>query len=100
MSEFCKICGAEKIEGVCPNAEMHIKKMCINCNSCNEKDNLMFCNNEDNLKDATNAMLKYVPKGYLVETLTLSPIALKDPTKKCIRWTLNENIVLSELENL
>ena len=99
MSEICKICGSEKVEGKCPNAETHLKKMCLNCNSCYEDNGKCQCRNEENLKDATQAFLKSVPSGYEVENLSLKPVALKDPTKKCKRWEINKNIILAELQN-
>ena len=96
MSEICKICGTEKIEGKCPNAELHLKKMCLNCESCDG----MFCNNQDNLNDAVEKIKQNVPAGYSLENIELKPIALKDVTKKCKRWSLNFDIIKAEYENL
>ena len=106
MSEFCKICGTEKVDGKCPNAENHLKKMCFNCVSCKDgnKDindsGALFCYNEENLNDAVEKVKANIPSGYSLENISLVPIALKDPTKKCKRWKLNTEIILKEYEGL
>ena len=102
MSKFCKICGAEieSVDGKCPNAELHLKKMCFNCVSCSVEDDNCFCKNEDNLKDAVEAVKKNIPSGYELQNIELKPIALKDPTKKCKRWSLNLNTIVQELNSL
>ena len=97
MSKFCKICGAELVEGKCPNGE-HLKKMCLNCTFCDEtSDETLICNNKENLEAALNKVKESLPSGYEIETLTLKPIPLKDPCKKCKKWTLNQEVVLKNL---
>lgn len=100
MSEICKICGTEKIDGKCPNAEMHLKKMCLNCVSCNIIDNGHVCLNEENLNDAMEKVKANVPSGYEIENLELKPLALKDATKKCKRWVLDRDFIMEELLNI
>ena len=92
MSKFCKICGAELVDGKCPNGE-HLKKMCLNCASCEESDDCLICKNEENLANALNKVKESLPSGYEFENLTLKPIPLKDPLKKCKKWSLNEEVL-------
>ena len=100
MSNFCKICGEEKVNNVCPNAGLHIKKMCLNCNSiCSENDNF-FCNNQENMQDAVDSLLKNLPDSYSIKSLELKPNPIKAPTKKCKRWALNKEVILEEINNL
>lgn len=101
MSEICKICGSEKIEGKCPNAESHLKKMCINCISCDcTSEGEHFCANEQNLSDAVEKLKANVPPGYAIENVELKPLALKDITKKCKRWSIDKQKVLDEFDAL
>lgn len=100
MNDFCKICGTEKVNGVCPNAESHLKKMCLNCESCVNETDTAFCNNPDNLNDAVEKIKQNIPSGYSLENIELKPLPLKDPTKKCKRWKLNVQSVLNEFEKL
>ena len=99
MKEICKICGTEKVEGKCPNAELHLKKMCLNCTSCNFADDY-FCQNEENMHDAVDKILANVPSGYAIEEIKLKPLPLKDATKKCARWSLETNTIIDELNAL
>jgi len=96
MNKFCKICGAELIDGKCPNGE-HLKKMCLNCSFCEEIDDSLICKNEENLTAALNKVKESLPSGYEFENLSLKPIPLKDPLKKCKKWTLNENVIKEAL---
>lgn len=96
--DYCKICGAELVEGKCPNGE-HFKKMCLNCSSCEQTltDESYFCKNEENLNAALSKVKEAIPSGYEIEELSLKPIALKDPCKKCKKWAINQEVVLKEL---
>lgn len=96
MNNYCKICGAELVEGKCPNGE-HLKKMCLNCTYCNENNEQLFCENEENLTAALNKVKEAIPSGYEFENLSLKPLPLKDPLKKCKKWCMNSILVLDEL---
>jgi len=96
MINYCKICGAELVEGKCPNGE-HLKKMCLNCSFCEESNDYLFCKNEENLAAALNKVKEAIPSGYEIAELSLKPIALKDPCKKCKKWVINSEAVLKEL---
>ena len=98
MSKYCKICGAELVEGKCPNGE-HLKKMCLNCVSCEEQDGVLYCKNEENFAAALAKVKEAIPSGYEFETLSLKPIALKDPCKKCKKWSIDNQGVLEALIN-
>ena len=54
MSKFCPICGAELVEGVCPNQESHFKVMCLNCKHCQEDESgeAYRCHSEGNMNKA------------------------------------------------
>jgi len=93
---YCKICGAELVDGKCPNGE-HLKKMCLNCSFCEESDDSLFCKNDENLTAALEKVKESIPVGYEIENLSLKPIALKDPCKKCKKWAMNKDVVLKEL---
>lgn len=61
------------------------KSMCVNCKSChvdNDKDQYV-CDNEKVMEVGKQKILASVPEGFEVDTLTLKPMVLKDPTKKC-----------------
>lgn len=91
MSENkCVLCGADLVDGVCPNLAEHIKPMCLNCYHCDEHT---YCNNEDNKKDAIEKIKTSVPSGYELTNLELRPLPLKDATKKCKRWLLNTSVI-------
>ena len=40
-----------------------------------------------------------IPSGYEFEALSLKPIALKDPCKKCKKWSIDNQGVLEALIN-
>lgn len=65
------------------------KKMCRNCEFC---ENGEHCLNEINLKNARDKVLASVPSGYEITNLDLKPLPLKDSTKKCGQWSLNKAI--------
>lgn len=95
MSNYCKICGTELINGKCPNE--HVKKMCLNCLFCEETADSVICKNEDNLAAALNKVKESLPSGYEFENLVLKPIPLKDPLKKCKKWAANGEAILNAL---
>jgi hypothetical protein len=86
---YCPFCGAELVDGVCPNKEQHLKQMCINC-AFNEAG---CCINEANMELAKAKIMQSVPNGYEIEELKLKPLPLRDPRKRCNNWGLNGVLV-------
>ena len=99
----CVFCGTEMVNGVCPNEELHVKGMCLNCNSCWKVDNdnddgeSYVCINEENKEDALNKVMGSIqaPAGYTIKSLELSPVPLKDVTKKCRRYQMNKELLMA-----
>lgn len=94
MGKFCKFTGVEITEGV-----ETIKKMCLNCVSLVEnEDGTYACMNESVMEKGREKILAAVPEGFEIDTLTLKPMALKNPTKKCGAYFANINEICNELE--
>ena len=88
--ERCIFCGEILNEhGKCPNAAQHLKPMCLNCCHVGFEDDACLCCNEDNKNDAIQKIMSSYEGGYQITGLTLKPLPLKDPTKKCKRYELN-----------
>ena len=93
MSETkCVLCGADLVDGVCPNLAEHIRPMCLNCFYCGNRIEAPYCNNEENRQQALEKIKLAVPSGYELTNIELQPLPLKDCTKKCKKWELNLNI--------
>ena len=89
MVNNCIICGAELVDGKCPNAH-GLKPMCLNCVSCFQTvDGEYRCENENVLKIASQKMMEALPEGYEVAELEIKPMLLKNPCKKCSNYVLN-----------
>jgi len=97
--ENCIFCGAELVDGVCPNASQHFKPMCVNCTSCTSTEDGLVCSNETNMNNALEKIKTALPSGYVIKTLELAPVPLKDSTKKCKCWSLNETKMLNTLKS-
>ena len=95
MSETkCVLCGADLVDGVCPNLAQHVKPMCLNCFYCGGRGtDVLFCNNDDNKQDALEKIKLAVPSGYELTNIELQPLPLKDCTKKCKRWLFSTSVV-------
>ena len=79
MGNFCIFTGAELTDGT-----PLIKKMCLNCKSLvKNEDGTYACVNETVMEKGREKIMAAVPEGYEIDTLTLKPMALKNPTKKC-----------------
>jgi hypothetical protein len=88
----CLFCGADLVEGLCPNIEQHFSKMCLNCASCDvvtfeDGTEKYLCVNETNMNNQLNK-IKEALVGYEIEDIKLKPLPLKDETKKCKLWKL------------
>lgn len=82
LKQYCKLTGVDLSADGSTNG---FKRMCVNCKSChadNDKDQYV-CDNEKVIEVGRQRILASVPEGFEVDTLTLKPMVLKDPTKKC-----------------
>lgn len=89
MSKFCMICGTELVDGKCPQAHI-VKPMCLNCVSVTESGDEYRCINEVVLGIAREKMLAALPEGYEVGEIEIKPMLLKNPCKKCGKYSLNK----------
>lgn len=89
MSKFCMICGTELVDGKCPQAHI-VKPMCLNCVSVTENGDEYRCINEVVLGIAREKMLAALPEGYEVGEIEIKPMLLKNPCKKCGKYSLNK----------
>lgn len=96
MGKICKFTGVELAEGV-----ETIKKMCLNCVSLVEnEDGTYACMNEAVMEKGREKILAAVPEGFEIDTLTLKPMALKNPTKKCGVYSVNLSALSEELNRI
>lgn len=82
LKQYCKLTGVDLSADGSTNG---FKRMCINCKSCHaDNDRYQYvCDNEKVIEVGRQRILASVPEGFEVDTLTLKPMVLKDPTKKC-----------------
>ena len=87
VKQYCKLTGVDLSADGATNG---FKSMCLNCKSCkldkcqeSTSDIRYVCNNENVMESGRQKILAAIPDGFEIETLTLKPMALKDPTKKC-----------------
>lgn len=88
MKRYCMLTGID-LSG--DGATNGFKTMCLNCTTCHydsEKDQFT-CSNEKVMEVGKQKILAAIPEGFEVETLTLKPMVLKDPTKKCKNHQFN-----------
>lgn len=96
MQKFCKFTGVELTDGV-----ETIKKMCLNCKSIIENEDGSFsCGNETVMEKGREKILAAVPEGFEIETLTLKPMLLKSPTKKCGVYSVDIDALTTEIANI
>lgn len=95
----CMFCGELLVDGVCPNMAQHFKPMCYNCQYVSTTDDDCLCLNEENKKDAADKIIQSYEGGYKITNIELSPIPLKDPSKKCKRHELNIDTIVQQLTN-
>ena len=82
IKQYCKLTGIDLTGDGATNG---FKCMCVNCKSCHidfNKDQYV-CDNEKVMEVGKQKILAAVPEGFEIETLTVKPMVLKDPTKKC-----------------
>lgn len=96
MAKYCKFTGVELADGV-----DSIKKMCLNCKSLVEcEDGSFICTNEIVMEKGREKILAAVPEGFEIDTLTLKPMVLKNPTKKCGAYVANIEQLVADLNKI
>lgn len=94
----CILCGEELNDnGICPNSNLHFKPMCLNCEFCQENEEHCVCLNDENREDAINKIKASFEGGYEIKDITLEPLPLKEPTKKCKRYHSNNTLIFNTL---
>ena len=94
----CVFCGEPLSEnGICPNAAQHFKPMCLNCLHCSNGEEGLICVNDENKNDAAQKIMQSYEGGYKITNIELSPIPLKDPTKKCKRHSIDMDVLMQRL---
>lgn len=100
----CVLCGEPLNEnGLCPNMAQHYKPMCLNCLYCAETlptengETKSICTNEQNKADAVEKIKASFEGNYQINDISLSPLPLKDPSKRCPRHNLNCDLVLAQI---
>lgn len=98
MGKLCKLTGVEIPE---EGREPILKKMCLNCESCIENNDGTFsCNHEKVMEAGRNKIMAAVPDGFEIETLTLKPMNLKNPTKKCNNYSPDFSLIHELVEEM
>lgn len=90
MKEYCILTGREIPEG---GLEPLFKKMCLNCTTCITAEEKYRCTNEKVMEVGKKKIMESLPEGYEIENLTLKPMELKDPTKKCKNYEANMGLI-------
>lgn len=95
--DLCKFCGAELVDGTCPNGH-ELKKMCINCGFCKNDGDTLLCQNDENESDAIakiKAAAEAAAGGYEIGDINieLKPLVIKKPSAKCKRWELDTEVL-------
>lgn len=94
MANYCKLTGIDLEKEECP-----IKKMCLNCKFCIENEDGTFaCRNKNVLNIAKEKIMAAVPEGYEIENISLKPMALKNPIKKCPNYEVDVDLIHDEVE--
>lgn len=92
MGKFCLLTGLE---------ETPIKKMCVNCSysQYNVDTDSYICNNEEVMQVGMDKVREAAKGfGFDIDTLTLKPMSLKAPTKKCDKYMPNISAVKDYIE--
>ena len=97
----CLFCGEVLTEeGKCPNIAQHFKPMCFNCLHMGIDGEDCVCCNEDNKNDAIQKIMSSFDGGYQITGVSLKPLPLKDPAKKCKRHALNYDAMTVAMKNM
>lgn len=95
MKEYCILTGREITEG---GIEPVFRKMCLNCTTCITEDEKYRCTNERVMEVGKKKILENLPEGYEIESITLKPMELKDPTKKCKNYKPNIEAITAKVQ--
>jgi hypothetical protein len=94
MTKYCKFTGVELTD----ENPIALKKMCLNCKSIIDNlDGTYSCVNESVMQKGREKILAAVPEGFEIDTLTLKPMSLKNPTKKCGAYDVDMDMLHIEL---
>lgn len=96
MKEYCILTGREVPEG---GLEPIFRKMCLNCITCITDEEKYRCTNERVMEVGKKKIIESLPEGYEIESLTLKPMELKDPTKKCKNYQPNLDAITKKVED-
>lgn len=94
MKQYCRLTGVDLSTDGASNG---IKGMCLNCKSCCGDEDFT-CTNENVLAVGRNKIMESLPEGFEIDTLTLKPMKLKDPTKKCKNYSCDMDKITAFLE--
>ena len=95
MTKICMLTGVEN--------ETPIKKMCVNCvyAQYNEETENYVCNNEEIMKIGIEKVKESAKNaGFDIDTLTLKPMNLKNPLKKCEKYIPNVSDIEEYIKNI
>ena len=91
LEEYDILTGEKKTDGY----SSPLRAMCLNCEFCKNENGTGYCVNEKVLEIGKKKILAAVPDGYEIDTLTLKPLLLKDPTKKCSNHIPDEERIIN-----
>ena len=95
MANYCKLTGIDFDKG----ESSPIKWMCLNCKYCIDEQNGTYaCKNEAVLNIAKEKIMAAVPEGYEIENISLKPMNLKNPTKKCSNYEVDMDVIHEEIK--
>lgn len=95
MAKYNVLTGEELVEG--KELQSPIKQMCLNCKCMACENENYTCSNEKVMESGRKKILAAVPEGFEVETLTLKPMVLKNPTKKCPNYEVDQDVAFNAL---
>lgn len=97
MGKYCIFTGIELNE----ETPALVKRMCLNCRSMEEtSDGTYICTNESVMNKGREKILAAVPEGFEIDTLTLKPMLLKNPTKKCGAYEADIETLIEDIKRL
>ena len=97
MKEYDILTGQEKTD---KGLEPVFKKMCLNCTTCITAEEKYRCTNEIVMELNKKKAIESLPEGFEVESITLKPMELKDPTKKCKNYNPNMELIETKVKEL
>ena len=99
MAKLCKLTGIDlENADASKRSEPFLEKMCLNCTSCIENGDSYTCGNEKVMEAGRKKIFAAVPDGFEIEALTLKPMLLKNPTKKCGNYAPNLELIHTEVD--